>query len=198
MGGEIWVESRVGQGSVFRFTAWMDRSAQGTPSKQADIDRACREGLAVAAPSDRKTDVLRVLLAEDNLVNQKLACLMLNKAGMEVEVAGSGREAVEKYTGDPRHYSVILMDVQMPGMDGLQATRTIRGWEQKQQSPGLKHVPIIAMTAQAVDGDREKCIEAVMDDYISKPLRKETLLEKIREWSSRKSVSSSAPEGKSL
>lgn len=196
MGGEIWVESRLGQGSVFRFTALMDRSVEQTPSKKAAIDRACRESLTVAAPSDPKTDGLRVLLAEDNLVNQKLACLMLNKAGMEVEVAGSGREAVEKYTGDPRHYSLILMDVQMPGMDGLQATRTIRGWEEKQPSLGRNRVPIIAMTAQAVEGDREKCIEAGMDDYISKPVRKETLLEKIREWSSKESVPPSACAGK--
>jgi CheY-like chemotaxis protein len=109
--------------------------------------------------------------------------------GIEVEVAGSGREAVEKYTADPRHYSLILMDVQMPGMDGLQATRTIRGWEEKQRSLGRERVRVIAMTAQAVEGDREKCIEAGMDDYISKPFRKETLLGKIRKWSCNESVS---------
>jgi signal transduction histidine kinase/FixJ family two-component response regulator len=195
MGGEIWVESRLGQGSVFRFTAWVGRSAQETSSKQAAIEAARPEGLTVAAPSLLKTDVLRVLLAEDNLVNQKLACLMLNKAGVEVEVAGSGREAVEKYTADPRHHRLILMDVQMPGMDGLQATRTIRGWEEKQPLPGRRRVPIIAMTAQAVEGDREKCIGAGMDDYISKPVKKETLLEKIREWSTKESVPPSASAG---
>jgi signal transduction histidine kinase len=195
MGGEIGVESRLGQGSVFRFTAWVDRSIQETPSEKAAIDSACQEGPAVAAPSDPNTDSLRVLLAEDNLVNQKLACLMLNKAGVEVEVSGSGREAVEKYTADPRHYRLILMDVQMPGMDGLQATRAIRGWEGKQGVLGRDRVPIIAMTAQAVEGDREKCIEAGMDDYISKPVKKETLLGKIREWSCKESVPPSASAG---
>jgi CheY-like chemotaxis protein len=81
-------------------------------------------------------------------------------------------------------------------MDGLQATRAIRSWEKQQPTQGRRHVPIIAMTAQAVEGDREKCIEAGMDDYISKPVRKETLLEKIREWSCKESVPPSVGAGK--
>jgi len=146
--------------------------------------------------TDLKRAGLRVLLAEDNPVNQKLACLMLNKAGVEADVAGSGREALDTYTGDPGRYSLILMDVQMPGMDGLQATRAIRGWEERQQPSGRNHVPIIAMTAQAVEGDRERCLEAGMDDYISKPIKKETFLEKIRDWSSKESVSPSTSAGR--
>jgi len=196
MGGEIWVESRVGQGSVFRFTAWMERSGQPLESKSPVTESPNQKALPATAPPVWKTGGLRVLLAEDNLVNQKLACLMLNKAGVEVEVAASGKEAVEKYTGDPRQVTLILMDVQMPGMDGLQATRTIRGWEEKQPPLGRRRVPIIAMTAQAVEGDREKCIEAGMDDYLSKPVKKEMLLEKIREWSSRQGVSCLGSEGK--
>lgn len=189
MGGDIWVESSVGQGSVFRFTAWMDRSCQEPDFKKTAMEGPNQEGPEAAAPPDLKKDGLRVLLAEDNPVNQKLACLMLNKAGYEVDVAGSGREALEKYTGAPGLYSLILMDVQMPGMDGLQATRAIRGWEQREPSFGENHVPIVAMTAQAAEGDREKCLEAGMDDYISKPVRKEILLEKIHEWSSKESFS---------
>ncbi|MCU0596669.1 MAG: ATP-binding protein, partial [Desulfobacterota bacterium] len=196
MEGEIWVESTVGQGSVFRFTVWMVRSRREPDSKATAREASHPENSKAATLLDVKRAGLRVLLAEDNPVNQKLACLMLNKAGVEVDVTGSGREALDKYTGDPRRYSVILMDVQMPGMDGFQATRAIRGWEEQQQLPGRNRVPIIAMTAQAAEGDREKCIEAGMDDYISKPVRKEILLERIREWSSKESVSPSASAGK--
>ena len=196
MGGEIWVESELGKGSVFRFTATMDRSDQAHDSEKTVMDGPDQEASPAMVAPVLRTDGLRVLLAEDNPVNQKLACLMLNKAGVEVEVAASGQEAVDKYTGDPGQVTLILMDVQMPGMDGLQATRAIRGWEDKQPPLGWRRVPIIAMTAQAVEGDREKCIEAGMDDYLSKPVKKETLLEKIREWSSRQDVSCSGSEGK--
>lgn len=125
-----------------------------------------------------------VLLAEDNPVNQKLACLMLQKAGHEVVVADSGREAIEKYTAAPERYGLIFMDVQMPGVDGLEATRAIRGWETRQNTRVRRHIPIIAMTAQALEGDREKCLDAGMDDYISKPIKRETVLAKILEWTS--------------
>jgi two-component system sensor histidine kinase/response regulator len=144
---------------------------------------------------DLEKDGLRVLLAEDNPVNQKLACLILQKAGYGVEVAGTGKEAFEKYTIAPHLYGWILMDVQMPGMDGLQATRAIRRWEKDETPSGANHVPIIAMTAQAVEGDREKCLETGMDDYISKPIKKEIVLEKIREWASRKISPKQTREG---
>jgi len=77
------------------------------------------------------------------------------------------------------------MDVQMPGMDGLQATQAIRRWESEGKAAGWNHVPIIAMTAQAVEGDREKCLSAGMDDYLSKPINREIVLSKIREWAAR-------------
>jgi len=196
MGGDIWVESTLGQGSVFRFTVWMDRSHPGADFKKGATEASHPDNSKAATMTDLKRAGLRVLLAEDNPVNQKLACLMLNKAGVEADVAGSGREALDTYTGDPGRYSLILMDVQMPGMDGLQATRAIRGWEERQQPSGRNHVPIIAMTAQAVEGDRERCLEAGMDDYISKPIKKETFLEKIRDWSSKESVSPSTSAGR--
>ena len=118
---------------------------------------------------------VRILLAEDNPVNQKLATLMLNKAGYQVDVAGTGREAVEKYTADPDRFDLIFMDVQMPEMDGKQATHEIR-------SQGFGDIPIVAMTAHAMKGDREMCIEAGMNDYTTKPIKRETVFEMIEKF----------------
>ncbi len=114
----------------------------------------------------------RILLAEDNPVNQKLAEKMLTKSGYLVEIAGDGKEVVEKYVTDPARYDIIFMDVQMPLMDGMRATRKLR-------SLGHAGIPIVAMTAHAMKGDRERCIEAGMTDYIAKPIRREIVLEMI-------------------
>jgi len=109
---------------------------------------------------------VRILLVEDNLVNQKLAKLMLGKAGYQVAVANNGAEAVDIYTASPDAFDLIFMDVQMPEMDGKVATQTIR-------EKGFDRVPIIAMTAHAMKGDREMCLEAGMSDYITKPIKRE-------------------------
>jgi len=111
---------------------------------------------------------VRILLAEDNLVNQKLAKLMLGKAGYQVEVADNGKDAVEKYTATPDAFDLIFMDVQMPEMDGKEATRMIR-------QKGFESVPIIAMTAHAMKGDREMCLDAGMNDYLTKPIKRESV-----------------------
>ena len=122
---------------------------------------------------------LRILVAEDNLVNQKLVVRILEKKGHVVEVAGDGKEAVAKYK--QRNFDLILMDVQMPGMDGFEATRAIRKLESEiQNGQNLAHIPIIALTAHAMKGDREKCLEAGMDDYITKPIKSGELLEAIK------------------
>lgn len=118
---------------------------------------------------------VRILLAEDNPVNQKLAVLILNKAGYQVDVANNGRKAVETFTQQPANYDLILMDVQMPEMDGLEATRELR-------SRGFHSIPIIAMTANAMKGDREICLEAGMNDYITKPVKREIIFEIIEKW----------------
>lgn len=116
----------------------------------------------------------RILLAEDNQVNQKLATRMLQKMGHVVTVAGNGKEALELMTSS--YFDVILMDIQMPEMDGLEATAAIRKQEAVSQG---RHVPIIAMTAHAMAGDRERCLEAGMDGYISKPINPRELFEAI-------------------
>jgi CheY-like chemotaxis protein len=116
-----------------------------------------------------------ILLAEDNVVNQKLAKIMLGKAGYNVDVAGNGLEAVEKYSTTPDKYDLIFMDVQMPEMDGKEAARKLR-------EMGYTDVPIVAMTAHAMKGDREMCIEAGMDDYTTKPIKRDKVYDIINTY----------------
>ena len=118
---------------------------------------------------------VRILLAEDNPVNQKLAIMMLGKAGYQVDVASNGKEAVAKFTESPGTYDLIFMDVQMPEMDGKAATQTLRRL-------GFEKIPIVAMTAHAMKGDREMCLEAGMNDYITKPIKREAVFETIKKF----------------
>src|SRR5687768_17320373 len=126
--------------------------------------------------AEQKKLGLRLLLAEDNPINQKLAIVLLQKAGYSVDAVENGAQALEKVQANP--YSAILMDVQMPEMDGLEATHKIREWE---EGTG-QHIPIIAMTAHAMRGDRERCLEAGMDDYVSKPLEPKVLFNVLDRW----------------
>jgi len=118
---------------------------------------------------------ISVLLVEDNIVNRKLAVLILEKVGCMVDVAFNGAEGVEKFKSG--NYAAIFMDCQMPVMDGYDATRSIRDLE----TDGSR-IPIIAVTANAMKGDREKCIECGMDDYISKPIMPTDLHEAVSRW----------------
>src|SRR6185436_9574356 len=118
----------------------------------------------------------RILLAEDNPINQKLAVTVLQKAGYSVDTVETGVEAVSK--AKLHQYNAILMDVQMPGMDGFEATQQIRTWE---KDHGI-HIPIIAMTAHAMQGDRERCLEAGMDDYVTKPIQPRVLFSALNRW----------------
>ena len=139
------------------------------PSASLDDNHEARSEPRVVSPGRRRA--LRVLLAEDNAVNQRLAVSLLEKRGHRVVVAGNGREAFEAFAGS--RFDAVLMDVQMPEMDGFEATAAIRAREE--ESGG--HTPIIAMTAHALKGDRERCLEAGMDAYITKPLRPRDLFQ---------------------
>ena len=119
----------------------------------------------------------RILLVEDNIDNQLLAKFALQKAGYTVDVAINGKEAVDKSNGF--RYDIIIMDIQMPEMDGFQATSKIRNWEKEHDQ---ERVPIIALSAHAIDGYLEDCREKGMDDYITKPLRKDALIECVKKW----------------
>ena len=132
-----------------------------------------------------------LLLAEDNPVNQKLAGMMLKKAGYQVEIANNGKEALEKFSNDPEAYHLIFMDVQMPEMDGIEATRAIREVEAKRRNGNgaLDRIPIIAMTANAMAGDREKCLTAGMDDYVPKPIKRELVFQMIDKYVLKKEAS---------
>ncbi|MCA9419470.1 MAG: response regulator, partial [Nitrospira sp.] len=116
-----------------------------------------------------------ILVADDHIVNQELASLLLHKIGHEVEVVSNGKEALERLR--ERAFALILMDCQMPEMDGYAATKAIRSWEGEK-----RHIPIIAVTANAMSGDREKCLAAGMDDYLTKPIKPEKLRDMLHRW----------------
>ncbi len=167
IGGQIGVESEVGNGARFWFELTLPVSE---PPAHVQLEQALR----VSEPTELTG--LRVLVAEDNYVNQKVIRRILDKWGVEYEVAGNGREALEWLSRAP--FDVVLMDCQMPEMDGYEATRRIRAYE----APRGLHIPIIALTANALEGDREKCLECGMDDYLSKPVNPDLLWEKLTRW----------------
>ena len=123
---------------------------------------------------------IHILLAEDNPVNQKLAQFMLKKAGYQLTMVENGKEAVEVYTSEPDSFDLILMDIQMPKMNGIDAAKEIRKIESSNLGP---RIPIIAMTAQSMKGDREKCLKSGMDDYIAKPIKRKVVFEMVKKWS---------------
>ena len=164
MGGDLQVESVEGRGSVFTFTVACTVPAAGV-GPEADESEAV--AVAPAPPADNVSG--RVLVAEDNHVNRKFIERLLQRRGYTVGLAGDGREALAAIAREP--WDIVLMDVQMPVLDGFGATRAIR--EQEKTTGG--HLPIVALTAQALLGDEERCGEAGMDAYVAKPIDCDTL-----------------------
>jgi len=180
MGGAIGVESTVGKGSRFWFTCRFADAARGVAAPQLKAPLRGRRVMP-GNPPGRPVDAamgarFRILVADDNPVNQKVAVKMLEKMGHRADVAVNGLEAVAAVASV--RYGAVLMDCQMPDMDGFEATMEIRRLEGNDG----RHVPIIAMTAGAMAGDEEKCIAAGMDAYVSKPVRRDVLAETLGRW----------------
>lgn len=167
MGGSIGVQSRPGEGSTFWFTAKVLRPERDfAPAKPLTPQPSSAEPL---------TRNFRILLVEDNPLNQKVALIMLEKLGYKADVANDGRDALQIVARN--HYDLVLMDCRMPEMDGFEATRRIRAMHGRSAQ-----VPIIAMTAGAYSRDREACLAAGMTDYLSKPVRELQLKTKLDHW----------------
>ena len=179
MGGHIAVDSVEGEGSRFYFDVHLDRPKSNEAEEHRPIDTPAalvqahvdRGGLPFQDRSD-----IRILVAEDNPVNQRVAKGLLRKLGFTCEVANNGRKAADVLRES--EFDLVLMDCQMPEMDGFEATRLIRAREARADS----RIPIVAMTANAMSGDREQCLDAGMDDYISKPVNPAELEVVIERW----------------
>ncbi len=178
MGGDIGVQSTVGHGSTFWFTVKLKRGLAAQDVSQNPTTNFDTLG-AVDNPSSPSADaVRRILIVEDNRVNQIVATEVLTKHGYVCDIADNGAKAVEAVLAG--RFDLVLMDCSMPVMDGFEATRQIRRNEKTLVAAPQRRVPIIALTANAIKGDRERCLEAGMDDYVSKPLDPDYLIKTIQ------------------
>ncbi|WP_372845654.1 response regulator, partial [Pontiella sp.] len=167
LGGKIGLFSSPGQGSTFYFNLTLAQAAHAAAAKPPE-----------SAPIKMVKPGTRVLLVEDNLVNQKVASAILIKAGCQVDTAENGKDAIQQVR--QKEYDVVLMDCQMPIMDGFEATRIIRNMR-----GSIANIPIIAITAHAMKDDKQKCIDGGMDDYISKPVNRQALIDTINLYAGR-------------
>ena len=194
MGGEIGFTSEPGRGSTFWFTARMQQPLSADQSTLPPLSRLVTTAAQSEVDAQIKSTV-RILLVEDYVINQAVAIGQLEKLGYRADVVDDGFAALKALALD--RYDLILMDCQMPKLDGYDASAEIR---RREAVSGDRHTPIIAMTANAMMGDREKCIAAGMDDYITKPIQAEDLQRVLEQWASlpmkkaETSLNTSAPE----
>jgi signal transduction histidine kinase/ActR/RegA family two-component response regulator len=175
MDGRLWVESDIGRGSTFYFAAKFERPVG---MEEASIPEQITLHSRAKKLTDKVEHPRHVLLAEDNSVNQQLAVELLQMRGHVVRLAGNGTEVLAALEREP--FDIILMDVQMPEMDGFQTTAAVR--EREKASGG--HIPIVAITGFAMKGDRQRCLDAGMDGYLCKPIRSKELFEAVEHFSS--------------
>jgi len=178
MGGDMEVESEAGKGSRFRFHIQADALEGGLDSSETGSGESAYAGFQPGGPIWASPP--RVLVADDHPVNVNVACIMLEKLGCDVDAFPDGSSVLAAVVR--KNYDLVFMDCQMPGMDGFETTRRLRAWEAAKRGSERPRVPVIALTAHAVQGMREKCLAAGMDDYLTKPFSSVDVEGVIRKW----------------